>query len=272
MAFIENVNGYLTRLAGKAVLSGTEKISIGLSVKTLKQRLNAHFAGELSDHLIFGSYSRGTILPRSMDERSDVDYMVIFSDGNYQPQTYLDKLRRFVETHYSRSEIVQSHPTIQLILGHIRFELVPATKDWFDGLKIPAKASDYAKWVDTDPIGFNTTLISKNQEYAQLIKPLVRIVKYWNARSGYPFESYALEQQVVSQNYNSWNIFDTTPPSLKSCFYIFMDSLDTGYYIPQWKRQRIDHAKNIITSAKAYESSGSSLQAAHVIRQLLPMN
>jgi len=272
MAFTENVNGYLTRLAGKAVLNGTEKISIGLSINALKQRLDSYFSGQLAETLIFGSYSRGTILPRSLDERSDIDYMVVFSDGNYRPQTYLDKLRRFVEMYYRSSEIVQSHPTIQLKLGHICFELVPATKDWFGGMKIPAKASDYVNWVDTDPIGFNATLVAKNQENGQLIKPLVRLIKYWNARNGYPFESYALEQQVVSQNYNSWNVFDTQQRSLKDCFYIFMEDLDAGYYTPQWTRQLIERVKRSIASVKAYEAAGSTSQAVSLIRQLLPMN
>jgi hypothetical protein len=65
-----------------------------------------------------------------MDEKSDIDYMVVFSDRDYQPQTYLDRLRRFTEYYYQKSEIKQSHPTIQLELNHIRFELVPAVKDW----------------------------------------------------------------------------------------------------------------------------------------------
>src|SRR5690606_40140815 len=58
--------------------------------------------------------SRGTILPRSMDEQSDIDYMVVFSDGSATPQTYLNRLKTFVEKRYGSSEIYQSSPTIVL--------------------------------------------------------------------------------------------------------------------------------------------------------------
>lgn len=58
--------------------------------------------------------TRNTILPRYMDSHSDVDYMVVFKDSGFRPQTYLERLRRFVERNYTRSQIKQSHPTIQL--------------------------------------------------------------------------------------------------------------------------------------------------------------
>ncbi|MCP2775197.1 SMODS domain-containing nucleotidyltransferase, partial [Salmonella enterica] len=91
----------------------------------------------------------------------------------------LDRLRRFAELRYASSEVAQSHPTVALELNHIRFELVPALKSWFSGLQIPAKGSDYQSWQDTDPNGFNEKLVNANQANANLIKPLVRIMKYW---------------------------------------------------------------------------------------------
>jgi len=271
MAFTENVNGYLTRLASRAVIGSTEKVSLGLSVRALKQRLEAYFGAEISEHLLFGSYKRETILPRTMDTHSDVDYMIIFSNGDYQPQTYLDQLRRFVNRYYSSSEIAQSHPTIQLKLGHICIELVPATKDWFGGLKIPAKASSYMSWIDTDPNGFNASLVSKNQECSQLIKPLVRIVKYWNACNLYPYESFQLEQYVVAQQYLSWSLFDTSPITLRDCFYICINNLSLGWDAPQWKQQKISRAKQIVNSATLYESQCFSTEAVNEIKKLLPV-
>src|SRR5260370_9100413 len=49
----------------------------------------------IAQHFRFGSSTRGTILPRSMDEQSDIDYMVVFSDGSATPQTYLNRLKSF---------------------------------------------------------------------------------------------------------------------------------------------------------------------------------
>ena len=132
-----------------------------------------------------------------MDANSDVDYMIVIADSSFRPHTYLDRLRRFVECYYSRSEISQSNPTIVLSLNHFRFELVPAIDDWISGLQIPAKASDFQNWVETDPTGFNQELTKANKSHDYLIKPLIRVVKYWNSKNGYPFDSYLLEQDIV---------------------------------------------------------------------------
>lgn len=67
-----SVLSFLTDLASRAVLSGTEQQSINTSVSTLQNRLGLHFeAGAIKQHFRFGSSTRGTILPRSMDEQSD---------------------------------------------------------------------------------------------------------------------------------------------------------------------------------------------------------
>ncbi|MEW8228434.1 MAG: nucleotidyltransferase domain-containing protein, partial [Candidatus Thiodiazotropha endolucinida] len=195
------VNSYLTNLANASIIRDQEKAGIQRSINTISERLRRHFGGDINRSVIFGSYSRGTILPRHMDQRSDIDYMVVFAESNHQPQTYLNRLRRFVETYYARSEIAQSNPTIVLSLNHIRFELVPAIDDWFNGLRIPAKASSFSNWIDTDPTGFNQELINKNQSHYNLIKPLVRIMKYWNAQNRYPYDSYELEQLIVGHGY-----------------------------------------------------------------------
>src|SRR5690606_4429952 len=101
-------------------------------------------------------------------------------------QSYLDRLRRFAEAQYSRSEVAQSHPTVVLNLNHIRFELVPAIKDWFGGLQIPRRSSGFQTWQDTDPHGFSQALTNTNKSHANLIKPLIRALKVWNVKANYP--------------------------------------------------------------------------------------
>jgi Second Messenger Oligonucleotide or Dinucleotide Synthetase domain len=86
---------YLQGRASAAVLSGDEEKSINTSIATIKSRLTSHFGTGLSEQFRFGSSTRGTILPRSMDEHSDIDYMVVFSDSGFTPQTYLDRIKRF---------------------------------------------------------------------------------------------------------------------------------------------------------------------------------
>ena len=93
-----SINSYLENLAGELILSSTEKDSIRTSINTLDTRLNSYFGSEIEEKFVFGSYPRVTILPRKVDENSDIDYMVVFDNSyNYKPQTFLDKLRRLNE-------------------------------------------------------------------------------------------------------------------------------------------------------------------------------
>ena len=86
-----SVNSYLENLAGELILSSTEKDSIRISINTLYTRLNSYFESDIEEKFVFGSYSRVTILPRKVDENSDIDCMVVFDNSiNYKPQNFLD--------------------------------------------------------------------------------------------------------------------------------------------------------------------------------------
>lgn len=263
-----SINSYLTSLAKQAILRDDEKAGVMRSIAALQARLATHFGTQISQHFVFGSHSRGTILPRTMDPQSDVDYIVIFSDSGLQPQSYLDRLRRFAEVRYARSEVAQSHPTVALELNHIRFELVPAVRNWFSGLQIPAKESGYQRWQETDPNGFNDKLSSANQAHGNLIKPLVRIMKYWNAKAGYPFESYALEQKVAGHGYGFFGLLTTR--QIGDYFFEIVDELHAGLFAPQWKREAVARLKQLAGQARALERSGNAAQAEIAIQRLFP--
>ncbi len=260
------VNSYLTNLTEQTIIRDSEKENIKRSIDALKLKLNSHFNSEISDHFIFGSYSRGTILPRNMDDNSDIDYMVVFRDSAYKSQAYLDKLHCFVERYYSRSEIEQSNPTIVLSLNHIRFELVPTIRNsYLQQLQIPAKASDYRDWIQTDPKGFNSQLTDKNKFYNNLLKPLVRLAKYWNVVNQRPFESYSLEQKIV--NYSFGNFYSK---QLNDYFYEFVESMVVECGDPQWKKDKIERAKKFVTEARNYERQSFLSLAEDSIKRLLP--
>ena len=260
------VLSYLENLASNAILSDDEKSSIETSISTLQTRLNNYFGDELKEHFKFGSSTRGTILPRNMDSESDIDYMIVFDDDTYKPQTYLDKLKRFAEAKYSTSEIHQSSPTVVLKLNHIKFELVPAIDKGFysyHSYYIPDKASDNNDWIPTDPNGFNDKLTEKNQNNNCLIKPMIRLFKYWNADRGHLFYSYIKEKDIVDKYYYNCS-------NVKDYFFDYMLSLSDSGYKYQKTADEVKRAKKIINQVKEYEKAGYPVTAENEIKKLLP--
>lgn len=221
--------------------------------------MNSYFGDGLYHHFKFGSSTRGTILPRKMDSRSDIDYMVVFAEGGYTPQTYLNRLRRFVDAYYASSDIRQSSPTIVLELNHIKFDLVPALAGFSGSYKIPDRSGG---WQTTNPNDFNKRLVDKNAQHHSLIKPTIRLAKYWNAINGYPFESYGFEKWIVDQ------------------FYVFINSqrdyvFETFDKLPVptdalWRKDKVERAKKIISNTRSYEANGYPVSAEMEIKKLIP--
>ena len=253
------VNSYLINRASSAVLSATEQASINTSIGTLQSRLNSHFGTNLSIHFRFGSSTRGTILPRKMDADSDIDYMIVFKEGGNTPQTYLNRLRKFVDTYYASSEVKQSSPTIVLELNHIKFDLVPALSSAWGGYQIPNGPN---AWQATNPNDFNASLTAKNTSNHSLIKPTIRLVKYWNAVNNYVFDSFALEKWIVDQSY--W-LISTQRDYLFQTFDKLGVPTDT-----QWRKERVERAKKIVTDTRAWEAGGYPVSAESEIKKLIP--
>ena len=188
--------------------------------------------------------------------------MVVFKDSKYKPQTYIDALKRFAEEKYSSSEIAQSHPTVVLNLNHIKFDLVPAITTWGTGYQIPAPASEYLDWLSTYPNGFNQTLIAANKQHGNHVKPMIRIVKYWNAQNGYLINSFELEQHLVANI--SWHA------SLKEYVYAAVEGLNVPWGAAQWRKDKVTRAKQIVANTRQYERDNMPSNAESEIKKLVP--
>jgi len=259
-----SVQSYLEGLAEKLIIRDVEKNKINTSVNAIESRISAYFSGQLKDHFAFGSYTRGTMLPRTADQRSDVDYMVIFNNpNNYKPQTLLNYLRNFAEYYYSSSEIKQSHPTMVLELQHIKFELVPAQKDWLGTIYIPSPSSSYTDWMSTNPNAFNQKLTDKNKNNSNYIKPLVRLMKYWNRQNNSYYASFDFENWITDLSFIWCSGF-------KAYIYHTIESLSYNWNAPQDLKNRIDRAKKIVADTKYYENNNYPATAEAEIKKLFP--
>jgi predicted nucleotidyltransferase len=254
-----SVLNFLTDTASNAVLTSSEQSSITTSITTLQSRMALYFGSDaIKQHFRFGSSTRGTILPRTLDEHSDIDYMIVFSENTATPQTYLNRLKAFVENRYGSSEIYQSSPTIVLDLNHIRFDLVPATTTWAGELQIPNGSGG---WMITNPNDFNSTLDAKNKENKSMIKPTVRLFKYWNATAGFPFQSFEMEKWVCGLSF--WFLANQ-----KDYFLAVIEHLNTSTSYSQWMNNEITRAKNIVANVRQYEKDDMPVTAENEIKKL----
>ena len=263
---MDTPNTHLVAVARSLVLSDDEKSHIATSISTLRTRLIPWFGEDVRKQYQFGSSVRETMLPRKVDYESDVDYMVVFNNQEKsKPATLLNRLRRFVEAKYSRSEVYQSSPTIVLELSHIKFELVPAYQDysWSDTYYIPAPASDYAEWMTTNPSNIQQKVNDANTRYNYQIKRLIRILKYWNVMNGKVYSSYELEDHIVGRVF--WCC-----TSLEEYFFDAVSNLPT-YMLPQYKKDKVQKLKDKVAEIrKDYYVNNYKYVAIKELSELIP--
>lgn len=266
-----SINGKLIQLANEYYISyGTpEQQKIDGSVITLKSRLRAHFNNDILNIIEFGSYKRDTILPRKYDDYSDVDLMIVFNhmDLNVTPGTYRNYLINFADKKYSRSDVKKSSPTVVLELDHIKYDLVPAyiqVNTWSTTKTIYIPEND-TSWMTTDPHGFNERLTRANTANYSNIKKVIRLLKAWNAKVGYPLESYKLEQFVALLTYWSWH-----GTSLESYFFQAIEGMPANNYGSLfYSNQRIlslkENAKKVKACLQADNLEGANAWLAHIL-------
>ena len=191
------INSYLQTFGSGLVLSTTELNRIKTSVDTIKTRLTNYFGSSVTEKNCLAHMTGEQSCPRKADSQSDVDLMVVFDNSyGYKPQTFLNKLKSFAESYYSRSEIYQSSPTIVLELNHIMFELVPAYIQ-YGCYYIP---DGHSRWVNTETDGLKQAVVNSNTNNFYKIKPIIRLLKHWNIqKNSRDLPSYMLEKLVADK-------------------------------------------------------------------------
>ena len=201
-----DTNSYLTKLDQYLIVRTSEKEKIDKSIGFIKQKLWGIFQDRLSDVKIFGSYAKETFI--TQDNDADVDVLVTFKSKDFQPQTYLNQIKSFAADNYPRSNIYPDHPTIAIELEHIKFEIVPSIFVSTEEVRIPAPRTKELKWISSYPSRIQTKLTQKDKDNKGLIKPVIRIIKYWNYLNGKPFASYDIERQIVNKLYDCKDLKD----------------------------------------------------------------
>ncbi len=262
-----SINTYIKTLSYKYYLKNSElnTRNINRSVEAIIKKLFAYHDDELNEVFVFGSYSRGTILPRAYDIHSDVDIMVVFNHDEYgrTPDTYRNWLKEFAENNYNKAEIYKDHPTVVIRLNHINFDLVPAKYEegWFtNSYYIPSNKNS---WLKTKPHDFNDTLVKANKSYDNIVKPIIRLFKAWNANVGYPFQSYDIEKFIVSLDYEDMNI--------QEGFLYAIKKTTTSNSQTIFQNKSIENLKSNASEVRKCLKEGDSQKAKFYLHYIIPI-
>lgn len=214
------LSDYLKALSKQLVLPPEEKDKIDTSINSISTKLSAFFSGEGVKKLkTFGSFDRDTFLSRKVDVGSDVDGLIIFDEKKWEAQTYFNKLKRFAEETYQKSEVYQDYPTIVIELYHIKFELTPCVYRsesflYTERYQIPQKDGNEVEWIKTEPFSLKDKIENFDTGKTDL-RNLILIFKYWNVCNGKLYQSFHVEKFILkhydedeSIEYNFFRIID----------------------------------------------------------------
>lgn len=261
-----SVSTYLRNLSSELFIShnSPERNRIKASVSTIETRLHTFFGDKIESIEIFGSFTRDTILPRKYDDKSDVDILIIFDTENYpelEPSTYRNNLRAFANHWYSTSISKKNFPSIVIELQRLMFDLVPAIEKsgfWHgDRLLIPDRNR---KWMVTEPFSFSQELTEANTNYGSVVKPIIRLLKFWNGKAaGYPFPSFELEQLIAEMDFSNDDI--------QSGFFYAIEELP----IPDnYKYAKVQSLKINATKVEEYLEDENEVRAMKWLKRILP--
>ena len=261
------INNFLKRISTELLIKSNSitGINISRSLKILDKNLKDHFTNELHFLNVFGSYTRGTILPRQFDKNSDIDILIGFhtKDSKLKPESYRERLMKFAFKYYPSAKIMKDHPSIVIELNHINFDLVPGIFDngiFYDSIEIPDKDGG---WMETEPAKFNKRLTDANTSYKSIVKPIVRFLKAWNANENYPYYSFELESAIVDLNFSG----DT----FASGFFYAIDNLPTSS-LPNVSAKKIEVLRNNAKMIQEYIEREDLQNAKKIVRRIIPVN
>lgn len=248
-------------------LNNDSKDSVLTSITTLEQHLkNWDKYDSVIENKTFGSFVRDTNLPKCIDESADVDYMIVFDSTDKKPQTYLNYVKEFVDLKYSRSKKYQDHPTIALDLNNIKFEIMPAIQIWgkaYPGYNIPAPTSQVLEWINTYPQRLQSELDTADDRNNGMLRPVIRLLKYWNVKHGKMMTSFRIEEYVINRVFYGCE-------DLADYFFEAVRHLAMAEPLSSEKKKTLDSFVSQVLMAKAYRDLHDDLPAENTLRSVLP--
>jgi predicted nucleotidyltransferase len=223
-----------SKFRGRLQLSPQEKADASRRQTRIREQVRAELAVQ-SDFLT-GSYIRDT----KTKPLKDVDIFVVLADSESDyldqlPDGVLDRLHSILSPHYP-GRVRKANRSIKVDFDVpnpkdeevVSFDVVPAFSEG-DHFKIPDRRQ--AGWITTNPTIHKQKATDANAAFDKQWKPLVKMIKKWNAYQKKPVKpSFLLEVMALDLLDPPWG--GSYPRELRQFFASAAESLDQDWPEP----------------------------------------
>ncbi len=201
----EDFHRYFEALSAALIIPQADWAAMGRLIRNFEVKRKIRLGRTTFDVEVFGSYTRRTLLPASVDIFSDIDILVCVEEERAElraPITYRNHLQQLAAECFPTGTIRKSSPSVVVELERTLIDLVPCRIDRNGRYAIPA---DDREWMHTDPHSVYEAMVRSRLDYGRKVQDVARIMKLWNKSHGAPFQSHDLEERVFTYDY----CFDT---------------------------------------------------------------
>ena len=220
-----------------------------------------------------GSYERDTII-RPLD---DIDLFAVLKKdlwkdeyGNLpKPQNVLTRIKNYLDSlNDYKDKVKQDRPCVTIELSDKDFDILPSFAQEGGGYLIPNY--DLATWTFTYPEQLTTNLDNVHRLRNYKIKPVVKVVKYWNREYDKLIPSYHIEETAINifqinsfinfeQAIRLW--FENAEFNLQSVKFKSNDDYNTAI-------KRVKKAKEKLNKAKTEYDEGNEGEAIKLWKEV----
>jgi hypothetical protein len=190
----KTVSAGFVELLGRLALTDQQEFTASTRATGIKDFLAANLT-MAERALTIGSYRRGTLIrpERDIDILAPLSYSTYKSSYDNDSRGLLYYVRDKLKAGYSTTRVSSREVAILLDFTVIRADVVPAFKRSGGGYFIPNGKSG---WQATNP-DYHTRVISEADDALDnRLKPLIRLMKFWNHANGHHLRSFHVELMV----------------------------------------------------------------------------
>ncbi|OSZ79900.1 hypothetical protein CAP36_01130 [Chitinophagaceae bacterium IBVUCB2] len=183
-------------------VSDRQETNIKASVSNIGGYLNDK-ENDLSISRTFtnGSYERDTNI-RPLD---DIDIFAVLKRDDWKdeydqlpnPQSVLSKFKNYLNgLNDYKDKVSQNRPCVTIELSDKDFDILPSFELVGGGYEIPNH--DLKSWIKTYPELLSSDLEATHKKCDYKLKPLIKVIKYWNRDKGKLIPSFHIEEVAIN--------------------------------------------------------------------------